>query len=67
MRIHSLRGLPRITPHGLRGTHATASLRVHANPNSVAAALGRANVGVTYRHYADAQAVADAQGPDPIP
>lgn len=54
-------GLPRVTPHGLRGTHATASMRAHANPNEVAAALGHANVGVTYRHYVDAQAASDAK------
>jgi integrase len=54
-------GLPRVTPHGLRGTHATASMKPHTNPNEVAAALGHANIGVTLRHYADLQAVADAK------
>jgi integrase len=54
-------GLPRVTPHGLRGTHAAASMKPRTNPNEVAAALGHANIGVTLRHYADPQAVADAK------
>src|SRR5262249_36864133 len=33
-------GLPKVTPHGLRGTHATASMRANTNPHLVAAALG---------------------------
>ncbi len=54
-------GLPKITPHGLRGTHATASMRPHANPREVAAALGHASFTVTQRHYARADAVAEAR------
>jgi integrase len=53
--------LPLITPHGLRGTHATASMRPHANPHEVAAALGHASFAVTKRHYAQPAAVADAR------
>jgi len=45
-------GLPKVTPHGLRGTHATASMRPHANPHEVAAALGHKSFAVTARHYA---------------
>jgi integrase len=54
-------GVPRVTPHGLRGTNATAALTVNANPLTVAAALGHANIGVTLRHYADGVAVAEAK------
>jgi integrase len=54
-------GLPRVTPHGLRGTNATASMRANANPHMVAAALGHASIGVTLRHYADPSAVAEAK------
>ena len=54
-------GVPRITVHGLRGTHATASMQPHANPHAVAAALGHASFAVTARHHADPQAIASAQ------
>jgi integrase len=54
-------GLPIVTPHGLRGTHATASMRPHANPREVAAALGHASFRVTERHYARREAIADAR------
>jgi integrase len=54
-------GLPRVTPHGLRGTNATASMRANTNPHLVAAALGHASIGVTLRHYADPDAVAETR------
>jgi integrase len=53
--------LPQITPQGLRGTHATASMRPHANPHEVAAALGHESFAVTERHYARPAAVAAAK------
>jgi integrase len=53
--------IPVVTPHGLRGTHATASMRPHANPHEVAAALGHTSFRVTQRHYAKPQAIADAR------
>jgi integrase len=54
-------GLPIVTPQGLRGTHATASMRPHANPHEVAAALGHTSFRVTERHYAQPEAVAAAK------
>jgi integrase len=54
-------GLPIVTPHGLRGTHATASMRPHTNPREVAAALGHTSFRVTERHYARREASADAR------
>src|SRR5262245_4181446 len=30
-------GLPKVAPQGLRGTHATASMRANTNPHQVAA------------------------------
>jgi integrase len=45
----------------LRGTHATASMRPHANPHEVAAALGHTSFRVTERHYAQPEAVAAAK------
>lgn len=53
--------LPQVTPQGLRGTHATASMRPHANPHEVAAALGHESFAVTARHYAKPAAVAAAK------
>jgi integrase len=54
-------GLPKVTPHGLRGTHATASMRANTNPHQVAAALGHSSIAVTLRHYANPEAVAEAR------
>ncbi len=54
-------GLPVVSPHGLRGTHATASMRPHANPHEVAAALGHTSFRVTERLYAQPAAVASAR------
>ena len=54
-------GLPAVTPHGLRGTNATASLRANTNPHLVAAALGHTSIAVTLRHYANPEAVAQAR------
>src|SRR5262249_44028457 len=60
-RLCQISGLPPVTPHGLRGTNATASMQRNVNPHEVAAALGHASIGGTLRHYADPQAVADAR------
>ena len=54
-------GLPAVTPHGLRGTNATASLRANTNPHLVAAALGHASIAVTLRHYANSETIAQAR------
>ena len=53
--------VPHVSPQGLRGTHATASMRPHANPHAVAAALGHESFSVTARHYAKPAAVAAAK------
>jgi integrase len=45
--------VPRVTVRGLRGTHATASMRPRANPHAVAEALGPTSFAVTARDYAD--------------
>jgi integrase len=50
-------GLPEVTPHGLRGTNATASMQANTNPHLVAAALGHESIAVTMRHYVDRDAV----------
>jgi integrase len=57
-RLCKAAGLPEVTPHGLRGTNATASMQVNTNPHLVAAALGHESIAVTMRHYVDRDAVA---------
>ena len=44
-------GVPEVTAHGLRGTHATLATEAGITGPMVAAALGHANEGVTQRHY----------------
>jgi integrase/recombinase XerC len=52
-RLCKAAGLPEVTPHGLRGTNATASMKANSNPHLVAAALGHESIAVTMRHYVD--------------
>ncbi|MEX2080937.1 MAG: site-specific integrase, partial [Dehalococcoidia bacterium] len=43
--------LPRITPHGLRHTHATLALQAGISPKVVSERLGHSNVGITLDTY----------------
>lgn len=55
-------GVPRVPPHGLRGTHVTLAAEAGVTGHVVAANLGHSSYeGVTVRHYARAQAVAGAK------
>jgi integrase len=47
-------GVPRVSPHGLRGMHATIARQAGATSHLVAAALGHANTRVTEDHYIEA-------------
>jgi integrase len=40
-----------VTPHGLRGTHATLATSAGASGELVAATLGHASSKVTEKHY----------------
>jgi integrase/recombinase XerC len=60
-RLCKTAGLPEVTPHGLRGTNATASMQANSNPHLVAAALGHESVAVTMRHYVDRDVVEAAR------
>lgn len=40
-----------VTPHALRGTHATLAVGAQISPQAVAASLGHASATVTERHY----------------
>ncbi len=53
--------VPRVCPHGLRGTWATLAMRVGQASQAVADALGHEDVRTTMRHYAQPEAMADAQ------
>ena len=44
-------GLPRLTLHGLRHTHATLALKAGAHPKVVSERLGHATVGITLDTY----------------
>jgi integrase len=46
-----LAGVPRITPHGLRGTHSSISQQAGVTAAVVAAALGHEHASTTTRHY----------------
>ena len=51
VRLCSKAGVPRVTPHGLRGLHSTIGVGTGVALEHVARALGHADVSVTRRHY----------------
>lgn len=53
-------GVPRITAHGLRGTHASLATAAGATSQLVAQALGHGGTAVTERHYIDPSVAAAA-------
>ena len=55
-------GVSAVTPHGLRGTHATLAVGAGVSGLAVAASLGHESFeGVTARHYASPDAVSGAR------
>jgi integrase len=54
-------GVPVISAHGLRGTHASLAMTAEATGDLVAAALGHESFTTTERHYARPEAIATAQ------
>ena len=52
-RICRLAGVPKISAHGLRGTHADLCLHAHVTALAVSQALGHTSTEVTFGHYAD--------------
>ena len=61
-RLCRLARVPRVPPHGLRGTHDTLAREAGATGHLVASALGHADGGRTSeRHYADPGAVERAR------
>ena len=57
-RIRKAAKLPKVTPHGLRGTHYTIARAAGATGSLVAAALGHAGTAVGDNHYADQASLA---------
>lgn len=53
-------GVPEITAHGLRGTHATLAESAGATGDLVAAALGHESAATTHGHYTRPEAVGQA-------
>lgn len=63
VRLCKAAGVPRVTPHGLRGSGATNSVRMGDSLGDVARALGHADGGRTLqRHYLGGGAVESARG-----
>ncbi len=54
-RLCKLAGVPRVTPHGLRGTQGTLAKEAGATSQLVAVALGHASPAITERAYLDKQ------------
>jgi len=60
-RICKLAGVPRVTPHGLRGTAATIAREAGATSQLVAATLGHASPAITEAAYIDSGRAQAAQ------
>lgn len=61
-RVCRLAGVPEITAHGMRGTHASLAVTGGASAEVVAATLGHTNIRITQRHYTKAEATDAARG-----
>lgn len=57
-RLRELAGVPRVTPHGLRGTHMTIARAAGQSAVIVAASVGHAGTAVQDAHYVDGEAIA---------
>lgn len=55
-RVCEKAGVPRVTPHGLRGTHASLSRLGGATAHAVALQLGHESTATTQGHYTSASA-----------
>lgn len=55
-RLCRLAGVPVVSAHGLRGTHATLATSAGATSHVVAAALGHTSPSITQRAYIEAGA-----------
>lgn len=63
IRLCAAAGVPRVTPHGLRGSGATRAVRLGGSVEEVAAAIGHADNGVTLRrNYLGGGAEESARG-----
>ena len=60
-RVCTMAGVPAVTPHGLRGTHATLAVGTGISGDAVAASLGHESFAVTAAHYAQPEAVSGAK------
>jgi integrase len=59
--ICRLAGVPLITAHGMRGTHASLATRFGSTSRAVMAAMGHTSEKVTLQSYTDFSALAEAQ------
>lgn len=61
VRMCQLAEVPRVTPHGLRGTQSTIATAEGGSAQLVAAGLGHANPAITAAAYIDKEVASDAQ------
>jgi integrase len=59
-RVCTKAGVPPVTPHGLRGTHASLAARGGATAHTVAAQLGHESTATTLGHYTSSSAAQSA-------
>jgi integrase len=63
VRLCEAAGVPRVTPHGLRGSGATQAVRLGGSLEQVAEAIGHADRGATLKaHYLGGGAIESARG-----
>ena len=60
-RMCKLAGVPRVGPHGLRGTHSSLAAAAGATSAIIASAMGHSGSGVTERHYIKPEALENAR------
>jgi integrase len=60
-RMCKLASVPRVGPHGLRGTHSSLAAAAGATSAIIASAMGHSGSGVTERHYIKPEALENAR------
>lgn len=60
-RMCEVAGVPKTSPHGLRGTQSTTAIESGVAIESVARALGHGSTGVTEQHYVEPSAIDNQQ------
>lgn len=59
--ICDLVGVPRVSPHGMRGLYSTLGIQTCAVPHMVAASMGHASFAMTEAHYVNKEVAAQTK------